>query len=438
MFQEFFAQFSFVDIFNICVFLSFTICYAYQLYYIFVSLTKKSPCLKAKQNHRFAVMISARNESAVIADLLHSIKVQNYPQELIDVFVIADNCTDNTAQVARRCGAEVIVRNNLDLIGKGYALDYGYSSIMSRYGHKGYEAFFVFDADNVLDVNYFKEMNVTYDNGALASTSYRNSKNFDSNWISAGYAIWFLREAKFLSQSRLTLNTSCAISGTGFYIAKSVIEANGGWKWHLLTEDIEFSADSIIKGIRISYTPNAVLYDEQPITFKDSWNQRFRWAKGFYQVFARYSLGLFKGIFNNKKGAKFACYDMLMTVAPGMLLTVITIIFNVTIICLSLSGLTTMGDMVISLTSSVFFCIFNYSMFMFILGTITTFVEWDNIRTTSSKKILYMFSFPFFMLTYIPIALVALFKKAKWAPISHSISVNVAELSSAHDHNRNS
>ena len=115
----------------------------------------------------------------------------------------------------------------------------------------------------MLDVNYFREMNATFDAGAKASTSYRNSKNYDSYWISAGYAVWFLREAKFLNQARLMLNTSCAVSGTGFFIAADIIEKHGGWKWHLLTEDIEFSASSILDGVRISYTPTAILYDEQ-------------------------------------------------------------------------------------------------------------------------------------------------------------------------------
>ena len=195
----------------------------------------------------------------------------------------------------------------------------------------------MFDADNVLDVNYFREMNKTFDNGAKASTSYRNSKNYDSNWISAGYAVWFLREAKFLNQARLTLNTSCAVSGTGFFIAADIIEKNGGWKWHLLTEDIEFSANSILEGTRISYTPTAILYDEQPITFRDSWNQRFRWAKGFYQVFWHYGARLAKGIAVNPKGARFACYDMLMTIAPGMLLTIVSVLFNAIIVFLSLT-----------------------------------------------------------------------------------------------------
>ena len=428
MLDQFFSHISFVDIFNFCVFLAFTICYTCQLYYVFVVLTRKPKQLVAKKNHKFAVVISARNESAVIGQLIHSIKVQNYPSELIDVFVIADNCTDNTADVAREAGATVFPRFNSEQVGKGYALDYGFNVILSQYSDRGYEAYFVFDADNVLDVNYFREMNKTFDNGAVASTSYRNSKNYDSNWISAGYAVWFLREAKFLNQARLTLNTSCAISGTGFFISAKVIERNGGWKWHLLTEDIEFSANSILEGERISYTPTAILYDEQPITFRDSWNQRFRWAKGFYQVFWHYGARLAKGIVTNPKGSRFACYDMLMTIAPGMLLTIISVTFNAIIIALAAAGMMSTGVMVASSVSSICFCLMNYLVFMFMFGVLTTFVEWDSIHSTTAKKIRYMFTFPFFMLTYVPIALVALVKKCNWKPIKHSINVDVQEF----------
>ena len=428
MLDQFFSQVSFVDIFNFCVFLAFTICYTYQLYYVFVVLTRKPKQLVAKKNHKFAVVISARNESAVIGQLIHSIKVQNYPSELIDVFVIADNCTDNTADVAREAGATVFTLFNSEQVGKGYALDYGFNVILSQYADRGYDAYFVFDADNVLDVNYFREMNKTFDNGAVASTSYRNSKNYDSNWISAGYAVWFLREAKFLNQARLTLNTSCAISGTGFFISAKVIERNGGWKWHLLTEDIEFSANSILEGERISYTPTAILYDEQPITFRDSWNQRFRWAKGFYQVFWHYGARLAKGIVTNPKGSRFACYDMLMTIAPGMLLTIISVTFNAIIIALAAAGMMSTGVMVASSVSSICFCLMNYLVFMFMFGVLTTFVEWDSIHSTTAKKIRYMFTFPFFMLTYVPIALVALVKKCNWKPIKHSINVDVQEF----------
>lgn len=420
---------SFVDIFNFCVFLTFTVCYTYQLFYVLVVLTRRPLRHKARRNHRFAVLVAARNEQTVIADLIHSIKVQNYPAELIDVFVIADNCTDDTAEVARDAGAHVFVRHDTQQVGKGYALDWGLKAIWEQYADRDYEAYFVFDADNVLDVNYFREMNATFDSGAQASTSYRNSKNFSSNWISAGYGVWFLREAKFLNQARLTLNTSCAVSGTGFFIAADILKKAGGWKWHLLTEDIEFSASSIIDGVRISYCPWAVLYDEQPITFRDSWNQRFRWARGFYQVFAHYAAGLVKGAFVNPKGYRFACYDMLMTIAPGMLLSIISILFNAIIIVLAATGVMSAGVAIASSVTSIVFCLCNYVVFMFVFGVLTTFVEWDSIRATTAMKVRSMFTFPLFMLTYIPIALIALVKKCGWKPINHSISVDVAEFS---------
>ncbi len=277
-------------------------------------------------------------------------------------------------------------------------------------------------------------MNNVFDSGAIASTSYRNSKNYDSNWISAGYAVWFLREAKYLNQSRLTLHTSCAVSGTGFYVAADVLRRAGGWKWHLLTEDIEFSTQTILSGERISYCPTAIVYDEQPITFKDSWNQRFRWAKGFYQVFGHYGWNLAKGVFTNKKGSRFACYDMLMTIAPGLLLTVVSVIFNIAIIVLASMGFMSTGVMIASSASSIVFCVLNYMLFMFLFGVLTTFTEWDSIHSTTGKKVLYMFTFPLFMMTYIPIAIAALFKKASWKPIKHSITVDVSEYATAQQH----
>ncbi len=428
MFEQFFSQISFVDVFNICIFILFTICYAYQIFYVFVVLFKKPPVRVANKNHKYAVVISARNEEAVISNLIHSIKAQNYPQELIDVFVVADNCTDNTAKVAEQAGATVFTRNDSKKVGKGYGLDFAYTNIMEEYSDKKYEAFFVFDADNILDANYFREMNATFDSGAQVSTSYRNSKNFDSNWISAGYAIWFLREAKYLNQARISLDTSCTISGTGFYVSADLLKRHGGWIWHLLTEDVEFSAQNIIEGERISYTPSAIFYDEQPVTFKDSWHQRFRWAKGFYQVLMHYGARLVKHSFKNAPGKRFACYDMLMTIAPGAILTIISLTFNATILVLAIIGWMPPDIMVWSAFTSVCFCFLSYLSFMFVFGALTTASEWKNIRATSAKKILYMFTFPVFMLTYVPIALVALVKKAEWKQVSHTISVNIEDF----------
>ena len=422
-----------VESFNLFLAVLFTVAYFYQLVYLAIGLVKRRRWKQAEaaQYHRYAAVISARNEAGVIGELIQSLKQQNYPAHLLDIYVVADNCTDDTAQVSRRAGAIVYERFNQSKKGKGYALNFLFRTL-AREGRDQYDAYFIFDADNLVDPNFVLEMNKVYDQGGYgAITCYRNSRNFGANWISAGYAIWFLREARFLNFPRMLLGTNCHVSGTGFLISADVIRENKGWPYHLLTEDIEFSANSILEGTRISYTPTAVLYDEQPITFRDSWNQRFRWAKGFYQVFWHYGARLAKGIAVNPKGARFACYDMLMTIAPGMLLSIISILFNTIIIVLAATGVMSTGVAIASSVTSVVFCLCNYIVFMFVFGVLTTFVEWDSIRTTTAKKIRYMFTFPFFMLTYIPIALVALVKKCKWKPIQHSISVDVAEFSDA-------
>ena len=429
MFGDFFSQVTFVDIFNGCMAAAFGVFYFYQIVYIFIVLLKQPPEQKSKKNHKYAVLIAARNEEIVIGNLLKSIREQDYPQDLIDIFVIADNCTDNTARIAAEQGATAVFeRNNTELVGKGWALDWGYKRMRNEFSDAGHEAVFVFDADNVLDSKYFAEMNKVFDGGAIASTSYRNSKNYGSNWISAGYALWFLREAKYLSQARLTIKSSCAISGTGFFIAVQEIEKRGGWKWHLMTEDIEFSAETIGMGERISYCPTAILYDEQPTTFRDSWNQRLRWAYGFYQVLLRYGLKLVKGIFVNPRGSKFACYDMLATIAPGALVTVAVFAFNIAIIILGGVGIMSAGEMAASSASAIGFALLGYGQFTFSVGVLTTFTEWNQIHTTPVKKVFYAFTFPLFMITYIPIAVVALFKRATWKPIKHTIAVDTDQI----------
>ena len=108
-------------------------------------------------------------------------------------------------------------------VGKGYALDYLFHQLTEE-GKNDYDGYFVFDADNYVDPNFVKEMNTVFDTGKYAAlTSYRNSKNFGTNWISAGYGLWFLREARFLNAPRMAVGASCAISGTGFLVSGDLI-----------------------------------------------------------------------------------------------------------------------------------------------------------------------------------------------------------------------
>ena len=430
--------------FNFIMLLVFTLCYCYQFGYVLVRFFKKQKVYTAKKLHKYAVLISARNEGAVIGELLESLHRQNYPQELLDIYVVADNCTDNTAQIAEDHRAIVYERFDRRLVGKGYALNYLFEKIYARSGLEAYDGYFVFDADTVLDENYVREMNKVFDNGYEIVTSYRNSKNYGSNWISAGYALWFLRESKYLNGARMQCGTSCAISGTGFLVANRIIRENNGWKHHLLTEDIEFSTDNIIQGRVIGYCEQAVLYDEQPTDFHESWTQRLRWSKGFYQVLFHYFKGLIASLRHGfKQGCegestpstpgrrRFSCYDVFMTISPAMAITATSLCVNGIWLIAASNGMYA-DPLVYRVTFIGFFLGLLNTYLMFLgLGALTLVTERSRINATTGQMVRSAFVFPLFMLLQIPISVQALFAKVGWKPIAHTVNINLEQLAAA-------
>ena len=418
---------------NAVLYILLTLFYFYQGVYVLIALIGKKKKNNIKEDnaalHKYAFIIAARNENAVIGNLIDSIKNQNYPKELIDVIVVADNCTDNTAEISRQHGAIVYERFNNILVGKGYAMDYVFNKIKEEYGdYTCYDGYFVFDADNVIDVNYVKEMNKVFDSGYKVVTSYRNSKNYDTNWITAGYSLWFIREAKYLNNPRMMIKTSCAVSGTGYLVDSSIIKKNHGWKFHLLTEDIEFTVTNILDGEKVGYCGSAMFYDEQPTTFRQSWNQRMRWTKGFYQVLFKYGKDLFITMFKEKR-MFVSCYDMIMTLAPATLLTLGTILLNIVLLLCSGFNPVLFKQIFRPTILAILFGFFNFYMMLLVIGLITLITEWKKILAPGRKKILYLFSFPLFIATYIPISIVALFKKVEWKPIPHTVVKTIDDLS---------
>lgn len=415
-----------IVIFNIVIWLFFTLAYFYQVVYIVRVLMRGTVRLpKAKKQHRYAFFIAAHNEELVIGNLVRSILSQDYPRELMDVFVVCDACTDDTHARAEEAGAIVWDRNDLARKGKSWAMDYGFDRILNEYGDK-YEAFIVMDADNLVSRDYLSIMNQAFDAGYLVCTSYRNSKNFDSSWISSAYALWFMREAKFLNNARMMVGTSCAISGSGWMVSERIVKGMHGWDFHTLTEDIQFSTFCCANNVQIGYAP-AEFFDEQPVTFKASWTQRMRWTKGFYQVFFSYARDLCKGI----SRGRFASYDMLMTVAPGMILTLLSFFVNATYLIvggLSHGFVATQLELTMCVGSLVMTFLSMYLVF-FVLAIITTVTERKHIHTKKKWRVIAnLFTFPIFMMTYIPITVAALFKRVEWVPTKHDIAVNVDDV----------
>ena len=403
-----------LQIINLAIMLAFFLCYSYQFFYIPVAWWKKDAPHREPVMHRIAVLIAARNEQAVIGNLIDSIRAQDYPADKVDVFVVADNCTDLTGTVAGAHGATVYFRSSTAQVGKGYALQYLLHCIEDDYAP--YDGYLVLDADNVLSPNYITEINKTFSDGYEIVTSYRNSKNYGDNWISAGYALWFLRESRYLNGARCRLGSSCAVSGTGFLFSQRILNESHGWRFYLLTEDIEFSVYHILRGEKIAICESAVLYDEQPTDFRQSCRQRLRWAKGYVQVFLRYGGQLLRGA---ARGS-WSCFDMSMSILPAFVLTSLCLLANITLTILGLMQ----GAGVWFALRSLLECLGSILATLLVLGGITTVTEWHRIHATTAQKLVYTLTFPLFMLTYLPISLAALFMKVEWKPIHHSVRLS--------------
>ena len=409
-----------VETINFIIMCLFFACYVYQFVYIPIAwLPRKKETLQAPM-HRFAVLIAARNEEAVIGKLIDSIKAQSYPGRLVKIFVTADNCTDTTAEVARSHGAEIYERYDTTRRGKGYALDFLLREIKLR-GHGRFDGYIVLDADNVLDRDFILRMNETFSDGHDIVTCYRSSKNYGDNWISAGYALWFLRESRYLNGARSRLGSSCGVSGTGFLFSQAVLDAQGGgWPFHLLTEDIEFTIDNVTRGMKVGYCPDAIAYDEQPISFRQSWAQRLRWSRGYLQVFRKYGRALVSGIFRGS----FSCYDMAMSIMPAAVLTGLSIVVNIGAALVNVLYYHEWGVLGVSALQTLV----NLYLTLFIIGAITTVTERKSIHCETAKKIFYVFTFPLFMLSYVPIVIQSLFVTPEWTHIDHTRTLDVQQI----------
>ena len=396
-----------------------TICYLYQIVYLIVPFFEKRRKHKPVRLHRFAVLIAARNEEAVLPHLLESIRSQGYPAELLDTYVVADNCTDRTAEVARAHGAQVFQRFNKQQVGKGYALNFLLKQIDGNVGLDQYDAFLVFDADNLLEPDYVAQINQTYSDGYEAFCGYRNTKNFGGNWLSAGYGIWYLHDSTHLNRSRMMLGTTCAVTGTGFGFTRELLERCGGWHFFTLTEDIEFNTWCATHGVRIGYCHDAILYDEQPENFRQSWRQRTRWTQGGLQVSVKYAKDLLLGLFRGGRTA-YASFEMATLSMWGYGMSALS--------CGMTLLVTFLAERWIGIAMALVMALVGTYFSMLLIGGLTLLTEWKRIRATTAQKIGAAFAFPLFMITFVPISVTALFRKFQWQPISHTVAISTAQL----------
>lgn len=451
---------------------------SYRMIYLIIGIFFTRKFKEAKKKHKYAILIAARNEEKVIGNLLSSINKQDYPKDNITVFVVADNCNDNTAKISRNNGAICYERFNDKDKTKGFALQFLLNKIEEDYGRLSFEGYFIFDADNLLNKDYISKMNDAFDSGEKIITSYRNTKNFDENWIASNYALHWLRSIRNDHRARSVLRLATNIQGTGFLFASEIVK--DGWKFTSLTEDRALSADSVVKGYSITYNDEAEFFDEQPTNLRIALRQRLRWSKGHLLAYVETAPSLIKNIIFGRKYIvnktpvinnkflesirhRFASFDMLMHQTPFLvfnlffwlffsaLLYVIysysngvsntSLVFETSLIGRLLTnifkdiyfnfdpGIEAMfASLIIVLILRLLFRIETY-LLSFIMPIYIFIIERKRIKKiTFIKKIKYILTWPIFDLIGIYTSYIALFVKVTWKPIPHTSEVTIEDI----------
>ena len=393
-----------------------TIFWVYQLVISICSLVKlkEKPILEEKVN-RFMAIIPAHNEEKVIGPLIESLTKQNYPKECYDIYVIADNCTDKTAEIAERFGAIVVKRFDEEHKTKGYALQWFLDKKIKEDAE--YDAFCIFDADNIVDCNFLKAMNKKLCQGEDVVQGYRDIKNPTDSWVSAGYAIFYWTMNRFYHLARYNVGLSPLINGTGFMVKFDVIKPNG-WNTETLTEDIEFSLKRIIGGKKLGWATDAIVYDEQPVGFVQSWKQRTRWTVGHMQCLGKYTKPLASAVKEHKTMMNFDGFLYLVGSIPMFVLTILLLVLNFVIY--AANGMTSMELMVNCLRYLI-------PTFLLPIGTAILIMVLDKKPIKPMLKGL--LCYPLFLGSWLLINFKCIFKRdTSWDKIEHVRNVKINEV----------
>lgn len=416
-----------MDNLNIVLTTIIGIAFTSQLIYTILFFVPTKKYKKATKEHKVGIVICARNEEKVIADTIESIKKQDYPADKFDIFVVAHNCTDKTAKIAREAGAIVLEHNDDEPSHKrvSYALKHLFDYILQN--KLEYDFYIRFDADNLVHPSYISKMNDAYDSGVKVARGYNNAKNITTNVISGISGLWYIRDARFASHARGFLGTHQMLLGPGMMFAHEIIAKNNGWKAMGLTEDAEFAMDTLFEGYKAGYVSDAICYDDQPTTFKDCFNRFIRIGNGLFKLFFTHGLKSF-GLFFVKW--KWGYLDMFLTLLfiPIAVLCCVwlpfyygyALIFNAV-----------MGNWVLFYTilkGIGYALVFAFIIPFILQAVLVYFLDKKKINQPFKKLLPSMLLFPVFMIIYAASIFIGSVTKPKWKQINRSASVSVTDF----------
>jgi len=356
---------------------------------------------------RIAVLVPARDESAVIEGLLADLQAQSVGLKPEDVYVIVESWRDPTVEICHRYHNTVVVRQNLTKQRKGYALDEALKQILKR---RHYDLYFIFDADNAVSPDYVAKMLTSYRQGYQIVTGYRNAKNANDNVIAAVSSLTFSMINVLGNRKRIKYGANVIFSGTGCFIDGRLIDEWQGWPFQSLTEDYEMSLYATLHAIPTFYNEDAVFYDEQPTKYRQTVAQRVRWIKGYFAARHKY-IPLMRA---RKPGNNYGSIVREIIGVRSAIWAIIGVILMLLGAAVRLFYVEKVGFDVTTIVSLV---VLVYLVLM--IATIVM-IKREKLELKPRIKLGAVLFNPLYLITYIPCALKALLtKNVAWKKIEH-------------------
>lgn len=254
---------------------------------------RNSKCPAASKKRSFAIVVPAYNEEEALATTLRKLSGLDYPENKFDIIVVADNCSDHTADVAEKEGAKVLIRNNPGVRGKGYALRWCFDKLIQNNDVYNYDAVVVVDADSMVENNLLDVMNNYLEQGGQVIQGYLAVNSRAGVWTSEIIQIGFMLYNYVRPLGRRAVGFPGGLRGNGMCFSMDVLK-RVPWDAYSLTEDLEYGLKLLLNEVDVVFAPKIIGYNVMPQNAKNAESQRERWEIGRYPVLARYSGKLLK------------------------------------------------------------------------------------------------------------------------------------------------
>jgi len=370
-----------------------------------------------KPQKTFAILVAAHNEEEVVEPLIENLQMLDYPREMYDIFVICDNCTDNTAGVVRGAGAIALERFDDTKRGKGYAIEWALDRLWEM--ERQYDGIVMFDADNLTAKDFLLHMNEKLMNGYQVIQGYLDTKNPHDSWIACSYAMSYYYTNRMWQLARYNLGLANALGGTGICIETPLLKEMG-WGAHSLTEDVEFTARCVERGIYPVWAHEAIVYDEKPNTMKASWKQRLRWMQGHFDCASRFFWPLLGKSIKQRNWAMLDASLYLFQPMRLLMMILSAVILYLQVVMPDWWAVTDIQALI--LPKQYWLAI---SLLLYGQMPLAMYLEKASLRSYLNLPLYFIF-----LLTWFPITVVAFFTKNNktWSHTAHSRAIRLDEL----------